>query len=146
MDPRTLADHMQAATFVQSVGATVFSVFGVITLLIASVGLYGVVAQVGAERRREFAIIAALGATPRMVAYAVLKPALVLTACGLGCGAALAAAAATLVQGQLVGVGALDVASIAGSTGLVVVAVMASCISPICRALRLDTMAAIRTQ
>ena len=146
MDPRTLADHMQAATFVQSVGATVFSVFGVITLLIASVGLYGVVAQVSAERRREFAIIAALGATPRMVVYAVLKPALVLTACGLGCGAALAAAAATLVQGQLVGVGALDVASIAGSTGLVVVAVIASCIWPICRALRLDTMAAIRTQ
>jgi predicted permease len=146
LEPGTLADHMHAATFVQSVGAAVFSVFGLVALAIATVGLYGVVAQFVAEHRREIAVIVALGATPRIVASAVVRPALGLTLIGLGSGAVLGAAGATLLRNQLVGIAAIDVVSIAGGVALVVIAALASCVWPTWRAIRVDPLAAIREQ
>lgn len=146
LDPGTLADHMHAATFVQSVGASVFSVFGLIALLIATVGLYGVVAQFVAERRRDTAVMIAIGATPATVAREVMKPALRLTIVGVAIGATLAAASAPLIRSQLVGIEGLDVVSLAAGISAIVVAALTSCAWPTWRALRLDPVAAIRSE
>src|SRR5262245_21533057 len=137
---------MQAATFVQSVGASAFTAFGLVALAIAAIGLHGVVAQYVAERRREIAVTVALGATPAMVAGAVVRPALWLTAGGLIVGIALTAAAGALVRSQLVGVNAIDAVSIGGAAIALVLTGLGSCAWPVRRAMRMDFVSTIRTE
>src|SRR4029079_5996893 len=84
LDPGTLADRMQAATFVQNVGGTVFIVFGLIALAISTVGLAGAAAQFVAGGSGALAVLVALGATPRGVMRAVMTPPLCLTLLGIG--------------------------------------------------------------
>jgi putative ABC transport system permease protein len=145
LDPGTLADRMQAATFVQFVGASMFTVFGFIALMIAAVGLHGVVAQLVVERRRDLGVIVALGATPAKVASAVVRPPLTLTLAGLGLGAALAAAAGAMVRSQLVGVSAFDsLSSSVIAAVLLAATAVASCTRPAWRAIHVDPVAAIR--
>jgi ABC-type antimicrobial peptide transport system permease subunit len=146
LDPGTLADRMQAATFVQNVGGTVVSVFGVIALLISTVGLAGVAAQFVAQRRRELAVIVALGAAPRHVARSVIAPPLRLTLLGIVIGTVLSSGAAVLLRNQLVASAAIDVISIAGAGGIVVVTSGLSCLWPMWRAIRLDPVPVIRSQ
>ena len=146
LDPGTLADRMQAATFVQTVGGTIFSVFGVIALLISTVGLAGAAAQFVAERRLDLAVIVALGATPRKVARSVIAPPLRLTLLGILIGALLSSAGALLLRHQLVGLAPIDVISIAVAGLLVVVTSVLSCLWPMWRAIRLDPVSVIRAQ
>jgi predicted permease len=144
LDAGTLADHMQAATFVQSVGAAIFSVFGAIALVIASVGLYGVVAQHVAERRRELAVVVALGATASVVAGSILRPAFRLAALGLLVGVALAIAASFLVRSQLIGVTAFDLPSIGGSVMTLLAVVTVCCALPTWRAVCVNPAQVLR--
>jgi predicted permease len=146
LDPGTLADHMRAATFVQTVGASVFFVFGAIALLIATIGIHGVVAQHLAERGREIAVRVALGATPGMVTRSVASPALRLTAIGLAIGSVLAGVGTVVLRSQLVGVAALDTVSVAGSAAILIVAGLVSCAWPTWRALRLDPVEGLRAE
>jgi predicted lysophospholipase L1 biosynthesis ABC-type transport system permease subunit len=138
LDPGTLADHMQAATFVQFVGATAFSIFGLVGLSIAAIGLHGVVAQFSAERRRDIAISMALGARPANVVAMVIGPALRLTSIGLVVGGMLSVAAGTLVRNQLVGVDGIDAVALAGAIGLLATITLAGCAWPTWRATRPD--------
>jgi predicted permease len=144
LDPRLLADAMGAATFVQSVGASVFSVFGMLSLIVTAAGLYGVVAQFVAERRKEIAILVALGATPGGVAKAILGPALQVTLWGLGLGVSLAVACTPLVRGHLAGIAPLDAISIAAAGVVMTIASVTSCAWPLWRALRIDPVITIR--
>jgi putative ABC transport system permease protein len=144
LDPGTLADHMLAATFVQSVGASVFTAFGLIAIVIAAIGLHGVVAQFVAEHRREIAVTVALGATSATVARSVIGPALRLTLYGLTLGAALASAVSWFVQSQLIGIAPIDVATVVVAMLLLASASLASSFVPAWRAVRLDPVAAIR--
>ena len=146
LDPGTLAEHMLAATFVQSVGASVFTTFGLVALVITTVGLFGVVAQFVSERRRDIAIIVALGATPSAVARAVMSPALRVTLLGLALGTVLAAAAAWLVRSQLIGIAPIDLAAIAAGNLILASAALVSSIVPAWRAVQVDPVGAIRTQ
>jgi hypothetical protein len=144
LDPGTLADHMQAAVFVQSVGASAFSVFGLIAVAITAVGLYGVVAQYAAERTRELAIAVAIGASPLSIAVHVTAPVFKLTAVGLVIGAVLAIGSGALVRNQLIGVGNLDLQSIAGSVLLLAAVTVVSCAWPTWQATRTDPVSVIR--
>jgi predicted permease len=146
LDPGTLADRMQAAMFVQNVGGTVFTGFGLIALAISTVGLAGVAAQFVAAGGRDLAVLVALGATPGGVMRAVITPPLRLTLVGIGFGALLSTVAAILIRSQLVGPARLDVASIAGASGLVVVTSLLSCLWPMWRAVRLDPVSALKAQ
>jgi predicted permease len=146
LDPGTLADHMRAAVFVQSVGASAFTAFGLIAILVATIGLYGVVAQHLAERRRDVAIMAALGASPRTIAGSVARPALGLTVAGLAAGAGPAVAAGMLVRGQLILVDALDPISMGGSVVTLAVTAVASCAWPVWMAIGTDPRAAMRVE
>jgi predicted permease len=142
--PRTLADE-----FVRSVGderlmATLVGLFGGLALLLAAVGLYGVMAHATSQRRTEIGIRLALGARPssvlRMVVYAGLR----LATIGALLGAAAAVFASRTVESQLFGVKPLDPA-----TYLVVIAVLlavavAACAIPARRAMRIDPIRALR--
>ena len=86
------------------VGAAVIASFGLLGLLLATVGLYGVVSQATAPRRQEFGIRTALGATPAAFTRLALGRGVVLTALGLALGAVAATAAGRVATGFLVDV------------------------------------------
>lgn len=145
LDPRPLAEHMGAATFVQSVGSVVGGVFGLVALLIAGTGLYGLVSTDVVERRRDIAVAIAIGASPRTVLRAAIGPAIRLTAMGLTIGGGVSIAIALLIRNQLNGVAALDPFAFIGSLGVLVIVTAVASISPAWRAVRIDPAAILRS-
>jgi predicted permease len=91
----------------------VVSLFGVLTLVLAALGLYGVMAYQITRRTAEFGLRMALGAEPGRVSRMVLRESLALTAAGVALGLPLALLATRLVRGQLFGIGQIDPTSIA---------------------------------
>jgi hypothetical protein len=127
-------------------GATMFSVFGGIALLVAAVGLYSVLAFSVTQRRQELGIRAALGADGRHLIGMVLGHALRVTAFGIIIGLAAAALAAPHVGDLLYQVSARDPLVMSGVAGaLIVIAVLAS-VLPAARATRVDPQSALRSE
>ena len=118
--------------------------FGLLATVLASVGLYGVMAFVVARRRKELGIRLALGAQPGLVIWLVMREVLLLLGIGLAVGVPAALALGGYVSSQLYGIKAQD-PLIAGSTVLViaVVSVVAGLI-PAHRASRIDPILALR--
>jgi predicted permease len=120
--------------------------FGALALLLASIGLYGVIAYSVARRRNEIGIRMALGARPASVLRMVLGESLGVVAVGLAVGIPAALACGRLVSSQLYGVDTTDPLTIAcAATGLLVVALAASFL-PARRASLLDPCAALREE
>ena len=121
-----------------------FSIFGVIALALASIGVYGVLSYAVALRTQEIGVRMALGASRRDVFAMVLRDGALLAAIGIGCGVAGAAAVTHLVTRLLYNVSATDPISFtATSACLLVVALVASFV-PARRATGVDPMIALR--
>ncbi len=124
--------------------ASLSTVFGFLATLLATIGLYGVMAYTVAQRRREIGIRMALGAEPRRVIWMVMRDVLLLVAIGVGAGVPASLALMRLVQSQLYGLTAHDPSTLAlATTGLALVACAAGYL-PALRASRLDPMLALR--
>jgi predicted permease len=145
LEPRSLAQHMRAAFFVQTVGASALTVFGALAGLIAAVGLYGVLAQELAERRREVAVLIALGASPARAAVRYATPVLSLVATGSAVGLGLAVLTGVLVRRQLIGVSPADLPSLLGSAAVLVSVALAACGFPVWRAASANPARALAT-
>ena len=125
-------------------GATLIGSFGMLGLLLAAVGLYGVVSHAVAQRKQEFGIRAALGASPAAITRLALGRGLVLTTLGLTLGVLAAAGAARLTAGFLVGVSPNDPVVFV-LTGLLLAGVaLFACVVPSCRAAKADPLATLR--
>ena len=105
-DLRTLDDQMQISLLTERLLATLSSVFGCLATLLATLGLYGVMAFMVARRTREIGIRMALGAGQGSVLWMVLRETLTLAGLGVAIGLAGAYAATRLIQAQLFGVAA----------------------------------------
>jgi len=126
--------------------AALVGVFAVSALLLAALGLYGVLAYAVGQRTQEFGIRLALGAEPRQVLGLVLREGLVLALTGVTIGLTLAALLGRTLASFLYGVGAYDPAVLIGvPVMLLVVAVVASLI-PAQRAVRVDPMRTLRSE
>jgi ABC-type antimicrobial peptide transport system permease subunit len=119
-------------------------VFGILGLLLALVGLYGVVAFSAAHRTREIGVRMALGAARGEIVRMVLRQGVSLTCIGLGIGVALAWIAGRLIAGQLLGVSGTDPLTIAGTAGLLLLVAICACSLPALRAAALDPLKALR--
>ncbi len=126
-------------------GAALGAGFGVLALLLAAIGLYGVTAFWVSRRTREIGIRIALGATPAAVVARVLGQGLTLVLAGLAAGTLLAAAAARSLQGLLYGVSSMDPLSYAAAAAVLLTVAVAANIVPARRASRVDPMIALRT-
>jgi predicted permease len=104
----TMNDLMAKSMARQRVALTVMSTFGVIALLLAAVGIYGVISFVVRQRMQEFAVRFALGARTRDIVALVVKPGLALTAAGIIVGLTMALIATPLMSNLLFGVSAHD--------------------------------------
>jgi putative ABC transport system permease protein len=118
--------------------------FGTTALLLAVVGIYGVMAQAVGQRRHEFAVRQALGATRAEIARMVLSSAAVIAFSGLTVGLLLALLATRLLDSLLYGVTAIDPATFATVAAVLLVAAAAASYLPARRATTISTAAALR--
>lgn len=141
-----LSDYISAAWFGPRLASLFLGVLGVIALLLAGVGLYGVMAYSVSQRTREIGIRMALGADPKGVLWMALRRGLLLALSGIGAGLVIALAAAPQIEPLLYRVSPVDPISIAGAAlFLIVVAVIASLI-PALRATRVDPIRALQEE
>jgi putative ABC transport system permease protein len=124
--------------------AFLLSVFGVTALLLAAIGLAGVMAAYVRQRDREIALRVALGATPAKVRRLVLGEALWLAGFGAAIGLGGAAAATRLVRGMLFDVDALDPLTLVGAALLLIAAAALAAYGPARGAVRLDAALMLR--
>jgi predicted permease len=117
--------------------------FGLVALLLAAVGVYGVVTLVVAERTTELGLRVALGAAPLGVARLVMAEALQVTAAGLLAGLVAAAGVARLMSTQLYAVAPLDPVTFTAVAATLGIAACAASIAPAWRAIRLDPVRAL---
>jgi putative ABC transport system permease protein len=121
-----------------------FEAFGLVALMLAATGVYGVLSGSVADRTREIGVRSALGASRRSILTLVLRQGMTLTGFGVVIGLAGALAASEALGALLFGVSPLDPLTYAGVIGvLAVVSVMASVV-PAWRASRIDPMVALR--
>ena len=122
------------------------AVLGLVALLLASAGLYGVTAYGVAMRTREIAVRMALGARADRVVAMVLRQALTVATIGAVLGGLMAIAAGVVIQSQLFGVPGVDVAALGGSAALLAAAMLTASILPARRAALLDPNAVLREE
>lgn len=137
---RMVADTVQMRRF----NMTLMAVFSAVALLLAVVGLYGVIAYSVAQRRQEIGIRMSLGAAPESVLRMVLWQGARLVALGLALGLAGAFALGRLIASQLYGIDPLEPSVLVATMGVLAAAALLACLVPAWRAARVDPMVALR--
>jgi predicted permease len=140
----TLKADLRATIAVWRMAATLTSLFGLIALLLAAVGLHGVVAYAVNQRTREIGIRMALGAQAGDVLKLILREGVVLIGIGLALGIAVALATTRLIEGFLYGVKATDPLTYALIAFLLAFVALLACWIPARRATKVDPMVALR--
>ena len=133
-------DTLQTDRFIEQLSG----VFGLLAVLLASVGLYGVMAYTVAQRTREIGIRMALGAEPGRVQWQVLRESFLLVVLGIAIGVPAALAGAHLVRSMLFGLGFADPLVIASAAVLLAIVAVLAGFLPAHRASRVDPMVALR--
>jgi len=148
-DARTMREHMQGALFVQRMAADLLGAMGVLALLLAAIGLYGVIAYAVSQRTQEMGIRLALGASPASLLGMIVGQGMKLTGVGLAIGLLLALGAFGSIgamRSLLPGISPLDpVTFVAVPAVLAAIALVASWI-PARRAGRIDPLVALRVE
>jgi putative ABC transport system permease protein len=130
----------------QRIAAAVAGSLGIVALLLAAIGIYGVTSYSVSNRTREIGIRMALGANRARVMRLVVRQALVLAGFGVGVGLVLAAAGSRLVESLLYGVKGLDPLTFAGACAAFAAITVLACCIPARRAAAVDPMAALRAE
>ncbi len=141
-----LGEYMGSSLYPLKLAATLLGVLGGISVLMAAVGLYSVMAYAVSQRTHELGIRMAVGAQPRDVLGLVMRQGLALTAAGLAAGILAALAVTHAARGLLVNVSPADpIAFAAAAAFLALVAMLASYV-PARRATKVDPMVALRCE
>jgi predicted permease len=134
-----------AALATRRLTLSLVAVFGITALLLAVVGIYGVIAQSVGHRTQEFGVRLALGATHGDILRLVLTSGAVVIAGGVAAGLLLSAAATRLLDSLLYGVSAADLSTFVWVTILLIVSALLATYIPARRATRISAAAALRT-
>ncbi len=141
---RPLADLLRGTVAERRLSMGLLAAFGALALLLAAIGIYGVMAFSTAARTRELGIRLALGAAPRDVLHLILRDGAKVAALGVGLGVVGALAASRFLSSMLFGVSATDPVTFAAVVGLLGSASLLACYIPARRATRVDPMVALR--
>jgi len=141
-----LTEWTQVTMLPQRVAASLLAAMGLISLALAAVGLYSVMAYAVSQRTQEFGVRMALGARPSDVLRDVLLRGMKLTVAGLAAGIAGAFAVTRLVSSMLVNVGAADPVTFGGVAVFLALVALAASYVPARRATKVDPMVALRCE
>lgn len=145
-DVATLAERVNRLLAQERLIAEITGLFGLLALLLACIGIYGLISYAVARRIPEMGIRMALGARRASVIWLVLREALILVLIGLAAGIPLVFAAARLVTSLLFGVSPTDPATLAGTAVLMLSIAAVAAYLPARRASRVDPTAALRCE
>jgi predicted permease len=137
---RTVGESLGQRRFAMAV----LGIFALLALLLAGIGIYGVVSHLAGLRTREIGMRVALGAQPRDIPWIVLHLGGGMVLAGIAAGLAAAAGLTRLMTAMLFGVSALDPATFTGVTIALLVVALLACWIPAHRAMRVDPMVALR--
>jgi predicted permease len=144
IDIRTEREQMDATMQMELALATMTSAFGILALILASVGIYGIMAYTVAQRTNEIGIRLALGALPRQVRRMILRESSWLTAAGVIAGLAAALMLTRLVKSMLYGIAPDDPVTFCGSVPMLLGVALAASWIPARRAAGIEPMQALR--
>jgi putative ABC transport system permease protein len=143
-DVKTFEEHMGLSLFPARVAAGFLGAFGLVALLLAAIGIYGVTSYGVAQRTREIGIRIALGAARKDVILMIVRHGMALAAIGIGIGIVGAVALTRLMEAVLYGISATDFVTFASVSLILTGVVFAAGYLPARRAARVDPMRALR--
>jgi predicted permease len=143
-DVRTMEERIADAASGVRFNATLLGFFGFVALMLAAVGVYGVIAYSVAERTHEIGIRMALGASRRDVAGMVMTQGTQMTTAGLALGLAGAVFTTRYLSTLLYGIAPRDPATLGGAAAMLGLVALTACYLPARRATRVDPMVALR--
>jgi predicted permease len=140
----TMQQNIDAGLWAPRMGAALLSIFGGLALLLATIGVYGVMSYSVTQRTQELGIRMALGAQTRDVLLLVLKQGMILAAGGALLGVVLALLLGRLISTLLFGVSGRDPLTLAGVSITLAIVALLACYIPARRAARVDPLVALR--
>ncbi len=145
-DLKTMDERTELSMSSRRTSMTLATIYGGLALFLSAIGIYGVLAYLVTQRRREIGIRVALGSTSAGIVRFVLRECLVLVATGLTLGLAGAVAMRRLIATQLYDVHPLDPLVMGGVTLLLGITALAACVVPARRASRVDPMVVLHEE
>jgi hypothetical protein len=143
-DVKTLEEHVGISLFLQRMAATLLSIFGLLALSLAAIGLYGVMAYSVSQRTRELGIRISVGAERRDIFKLILGQGLAISVVGLLAGLVAALAVTRLTANLLYGVSTTDPVTFIGIALLLLCVTLLACYFPARRATKVDPTIALR--
>jgi predicted permease len=143
---RTMDDIFDAELQSRDTQLTLVAAFAVLAFVMASIGLYGVLAYTVAQRLRDIGVRVALGASRTTVVVDTLRSAMVLATIGIALGLATAVAASRALQAWLFGVSPLDVATFGGTAVLLALMALLASAIPAARGASVDPVRVLRAE
>ena len=141
---KTMSERINEALWQRRLWGVLFTAFACLAMLLAAVGVYGLLSYSVSQRRRDIGILLALGAAPSGVRAMVVRRGMVLVGAGLALGLLLSVGGARLIAHLLVDVAMYDWSTYAAVMAVLVVAGLAASVWPAIRASRLDPAHALR--
>ena len=145
-DVKTLTEHMNIPLFPARMAADVLGSFGIVALVLAAIGIYGVMSYVVAGRTREIGLRMALGAQFRHVRQLILRQGMMLATIGLVLGLGIVFVLARFLKSMLYGISPSDPLTFTAITILLAGVALLACLIPAQRAARVDPMVALREE
>ena len=143
-DVRTQEQIIERTTVRERSFVTLGGIFSGVALLLAGIGIYGVLAYTVTRRTGEFGVRMALGATPAQIRWLSMRGMMALIACAIAIGVPVALAASRLVRNMLFGVEPADPMSLAMAAAAIAIAALIAIWVPSARAAKSDPAAALR--
>jgi len=145
LSARTLEELIQQRVGQDRLLANLTSIFGALALLLAAIGIYGVVAYAVSRRTSEIGIRMALGANPWKVVGLIVRESSLIVATGLAAGLALSYIGTRLIASKLFGLGAMDPAVLGGAVFVMAAIGALAARGPAWRASRIHPASALRS-
>jgi putative ABC transport system permease protein len=145
-DIQPMDDVITDALWQRRLWGVLFALFAGVALLLAALGLYGVMSYLVSQRRREIGVYVALGARPLDIHRLIVGQGLKLLGLGVALGLSGALALSRLMTSLLFGVTAYDVPTLGGVSLLLAVVALAACVIPARRAAKVDPIVALRAE
>ena len=142
----TMDENIRQGLWAPRTGAALLSVFGLLALLLAAIGVYGIMAYTVGKRTREIGIRMAIGAQSHDVLSLILGRGVLIVGVGLVCGLGLAFALTRYFQNLLIGVNTSDPVTYGLIAGLLAIVSLLACWLPARRATRVDPIIALRSE